>query len=263
MMRRLRGRRPSPALLVAIAALCVALVGTAVAGPVAGTSRLNKADRKVVIKTARTLALRYIKRFTPTLANREITQREPFLSVNVADSATLATTANRAKSAESADTAKTAEGVAEGAITSTELADNSVTGAKIGPDQVTGLNVDELTLGKVPSAFSADNAFLLGGLPASFYAQRIFARVRYEDSEPSLIPPSPGVELVEETAEGRVAVAFKQQIEGCGMVPGPSSDEGQIVRRIAGAGGTEEAEFAIKDTLGNPVRASFDLIVLC
>lgn len=261
-MRRLRGRTPSPALLVAIAALCVALVGTAVAGPVAGTSRLSKADRKVVVKTARTLALRYIKRFTPPLANREITQREPFLSVNVADDATRASTANRAKTAESADTAEIAEGVREGSITGTELADNSVTGAKIGPDQVTGINVDEQSLGKVPSAFNADNAAFLGGVPSSGYVEKIFARVEYNNSTPSLLAASPGVFPDGEKELGYPRLTFPKTMASC-AVGGIVSvgGGGQAILRESTSGA--EVVFAITDHEGNPVRSDFDVIAVC
>jgi hypothetical protein len=48
----LKGRKPSPALIVAIVALSAALVGTAVAGPIAGIS-LSKKEKKQTSKIAR------------------------------------------------------------------------------------------------------------------------------------------------------------------------------------------------------------------
>jgi hypothetical protein len=47
-MRRFRIGRPSPAILVAVVALVAALAGTAVAGPGATTSKLNKAKVKLI-----------------------------------------------------------------------------------------------------------------------------------------------------------------------------------------------------------------------
>ena len=47
-MRRLMGRRPSPAMIVASAALIVALAGTAMAAPIAIKSILNKKEKKQV-----------------------------------------------------------------------------------------------------------------------------------------------------------------------------------------------------------------------
>lgn len=52
-MRRLKGRRPSPAMTVAVAALIVALVGTAMAAPTAIKSVLNKSEKKQVKKISK------------------------------------------------------------------------------------------------------------------------------------------------------------------------------------------------------------------
>ena len=65
-MRKLRVRRPSPAMVVAIAALCMALVGTGIAA-----SALNSHQKKQVRK----------------IANKRITVRAPTLSVNSARTA--------------------------------------------------------------------------------------------------------------------------------------------------------------------------------
>lgn len=52
-MNRIIRRRPSPAMIVAGTALVVALAGTAIAGPLATTSRLSKPEKKQVRKLAR------------------------------------------------------------------------------------------------------------------------------------------------------------------------------------------------------------------
>jgi hypothetical protein len=61
-MRRLKGLRPSPAIVVALLALVAGLAGTAVAGPDASTSAVTKKKAKKI-------------------ANKQITKRAPGLTV--------------------------------------------------------------------------------------------------------------------------------------------------------------------------------------
>jgi hypothetical protein len=95
-MQRLRHSRPSPGLVVAIAALVAALAGTAVAAdPVATTARLDKKEKKQAKKIAR----------------KQIRKLAPGLSVdhaNTADSATNAENADNATNAQNAENANTA-----------------------------------------------------------------------------------------------------------------------------------------------------------
>lgn len=79
-MRNMLRRRPSPAMIVALVALSVALAGTAVAG-VATISALDKHETKKVKKLAR------------KQANKRITKRAPHLSVKNADTAGVANAA--------------------------------------------------------------------------------------------------------------------------------------------------------------------------
>jgi len=234
--------RPSPALLVAVLAVSIALVGTAAAGPIdnpiAQDSRLTKKDRRVAAKIARTLSLRFIKRFTPNLANRQITQRAPGLSVANADNAT---------SADQADT------VPDGAITTEKLADDAATGDK----------VNEATLGQVPSAASAANANALGGTPASGYAKRMFARVSYDAGGTSLIAASPGIVALNEAVLGFPRLSFPQSMNSCAVIGSAASSAGtQIVRRSTTASGTT-VQFAINDEADTSVRSDFDVIAIC
>ncbi len=91
-MGKLKGRRPSPALIVAVVALVAALAGTAVGG-VAVTS-LNSKDKKQVKKIA--------KKQGKKQAKKQIKKQEPKLDVN---------SAKTADEASSADEAATANGV--------------------------------------------------------------------------------------------------------------------------------------------------------
>jgi len=78
-MQRLRGRKPSPAMVVSIIALAFAVAGSAVAG-VATISVLSKKEKKQ----------------TRNIANSEIDKRAPGLSVANAQSAANATNAQSA-----------------------------------------------------------------------------------------------------------------------------------------------------------------------
>jgi hypothetical protein len=92
-LNQIRIRRPSPALAVAILALCVSLVGTAFAGPIAEISNLNKKDTRTV------------RKISNRIANKRITNRAPGLSVATAQAAIVADTAKSADSAKMADQA--------------------------------------------------------------------------------------------------------------------------------------------------------------
>jgi hypothetical protein len=71
MRSMLRGRRPSPGMIVAVVALSVALAGTGVAG-VATISRLDKQEKKQVKKIAKKQAGKEInKRVAVTQASRD------------------------------------------------------------------------------------------------------------------------------------------------------------------------------------------------
>lgn len=103
-MKKLRLGRPSPAMIVAIAALCVSLVGTAFAGPIAEISGLKKKDKQVVRKISRKISNR--------VSNRRITKRAPGLSVlqaQIASSAGIATNAVNAADAVNAANADNAD----------------------------------------------------------------------------------------------------------------------------------------------------------
>lgn len=107
-MKRFK-KRPSPAMIVAIAALSVSLVGTAVAGPIAEIS-LNRGEKKQVRKISRNIAGK--------VSNRRVTKRAPGLNVasarnaviaNVANASNFAHTATNAQNAENADSADHAD----------------------------------------------------------------------------------------------------------------------------------------------------------
>lgn len=88
-----KGRRPSPAMIVAMTALIVALAGTAMAAPTAIKSILNKKEKKQ----------------TKNIAKNQINALAPGLSVKHADTAGSADTAKHADSATNADNAKRAD----------------------------------------------------------------------------------------------------------------------------------------------------------
>jgi hypothetical protein len=84
-----RTRRPSPSMIVAVAALIVAVAGTAVATPLALTA-LTKKEKKQTRK----------------IANEQISRRAPGLSVASANSANTANSATQAQNANTANGVK-------------------------------------------------------------------------------------------------------------------------------------------------------------
>jgi hypothetical protein len=126
-----KGRRPSPAMIVALAALVVALAGTAMAAPTAIKSILNKKEKKQA----------------KNIAKNQINALAPGLSVKHADTAGSADAAKRADVATKADDADALSGttiVGAGDIEGPGLLTNSscvaksttVTGAKAGDHAV-------------------------------------------------------------------------------------------------------------------------------
>ena len=111
-MTSLKGRRPSPAMIVAATALIIALAGTAMAAPTAIKSILNKKEKKQA----------------SNIAKNQINALAPGLSVKHANTAGSADTAKRADVATKADNADALSGntiVAEGDLDGPGLVTNS------------------------------------------------------------------------------------------------------------------------------------------
>lgn len=118
-------KRPSPAMIVAVTALFISLVGTAFAGPIAEISGLNKKDKRTVRKISRNISGK--------VSNRRITKRAPGLNVATARNAVIANVANAANFAHTATDAQNAEN-AENA----ENADNA--------DQLDGKSINDIVM---------------------------------------------------------------------------------------------------------------------
>lgn len=144
-MTKSKGRRPSPAMIVALAALVVALAGTAMAAPTAIKSILNKKEKKQA----------------KNIAKNQINALAPGLSVKHADTAGSADTAKRADVATKADDADALRGTkivgtgdieGPGFLTTGTCVDKptTITGAKAGDHAVvtppTGWPTYEVTL---------------------------------------------------------------------------------------------------------------------
>jgi hypothetical protein len=115
-------------MLVAIAALCAALVGTAVAGPTAEIS-LNKKQARSL---SRQITVRLLRKIAPRVANRQITRRAPNLSVALANTV--------------ADAAITTDKLGDMAVTTDKLGDMAVTTGKLGDLAVTTEKLNDLAV---------------------------------------------------------------------------------------------------------------------
>jgi hypothetical protein len=110
-MRRSRASRPSPAIIIAVLALVAAVAGTAVAADPVATTSAKKVTKKKVKK----------------IANKQIDQRAPGLSVAQAETASNANTANS---------------VSPNGVDTTALQDNAVTNAKLGDGAVSSAEIE-------------------------------------------------------------------------------------------------------------------------
>jgi len=133
---RIFKQKPSPAIIVAIAALVVAVGGTAFAGPIAEIS-LSKGEKKQIRKISRNIANK--------VSNRRITKRAPALTVAGAQNAN---TANTAKTADSAKDAEQLGGTSASGYAKSQQEDVTVA-------TLLGAWVDEP--GRAPVSFYKDN----------------------------------------------------------------------------------------------------------
>jgi hypothetical protein len=152
------------------------------------------------------------------------------------------------------------EKIAKDAVSTEKIAKDAVTTEKILDDAVTGAKVKESTLGQVPSAA---NAASLGGIAASGYARRFFARVAYTTSTPSIIASSPGIAANGEGALGFPRIIFPQSMDSCSVIATPSSGAGaQMIRRSTTVTGAQ-VQFGVFTDAGAATRVDFDVIAVC
>jgi hypothetical protein len=167
-------------------------------------------------------------------------------TVPSATNATSATTAKTAETAKSATTAKTAE-----TAKSADTAKSATTATSA------------LTATNSVNANNANNASSLGGVPASEYSRRMFARVAYTTATPAILASSPGITASGEAGIGFPLVSFPVSVDNCAVVASASSGaETQILRRSEGSSGST-LQLAVKNDAGTAVRSNFDVIVLC
>ena len=117
-MTKSKGRRPSPAMIVALAALVVALAGTAMAAPTAIKSILNKKEKKQV----------------KNISKNQVNALAPGLSVK------------HANSAGSADTAKDANSLGGVNLKDVVVAKSANPGAQCDPNSTTLIDCVTLNL---------------------------------------------------------------------------------------------------------------------
>lgn len=168
--------------------------------------------------------------------------------------------ANAVKTGKIVKEAVTTSKLKNSAVTTDKIADLAVTTGKIANDAVTGEKVKESTLGQVPDAANAQQ---LGGVAASGYAPRLFARVEYNDATPTILSSTPGVKANGEGAEGFPRLIFPRSMDECAIVGGAASNAGtQIFRRSTNSAGTE-VQMSIHNDAGVAVRSNFEIIAVC
>jgi hypothetical protein len=118
MTSKTRKFRPSPALVISCVALCLALVGTAVAAP-----KLAVRSAQIVNGTVRTVDFRDNAVTSPKIADAAVTATD------------LGT--DSVGSDEIAKDAVNSDEIAKDAVKTEEIADNAVNSAKVAPDSLT------------------------------------------------------------------------------------------------------------------------------
>jgi hypothetical protein len=185
--------------------------------------------------------------------------------------------------------------LAKNSVGSKQLKKNSVTGAKIKNGTITGAKINVGTLGKVPSAASADhaataasansaataavaanataanNANRLGGLASSSYAQKgetLFATVAPASSAAQVLRGR-GAISVEREAPGFYKVKFNRDISGCTWeatygTPGNEAVSGALWATVRGVGGSDEVGIVLYNSEGMEIDGKgFTVAAFC
>lgn len=157
-MGRMLERRPSPAMVVALIALFVALSGTTFAalkvdsGDIDNNTIVSKdLKNKKAVKSPDVVdgSLTGTDVADGSLTGTDLTDG----SLNTADLADNAVNGSKV-----ANGSLTGDDVGDGSLGSGDIADGSLVAGDLADDAVNGAKVDESSLGKVPSASSADSA---------------------------------------------------------------------------------------------------------
>jgi hypothetical protein len=103
------------------------------------------------------------------------------------------------------------------------------------------------------TAQTANDANALGGIPASSYAQRFFAKVQYNGALPVILAGSSGVTAEPEGALGFPRIRFPRSMDNCAVIATTSAAAGtSIVRHSSNSVGTL-VQLAIQDGANAPL----------
>lgn len=168
-----------------------------------------------------------------------------------------------------ANGAVTTDKIADNAVTTTKIADKAVTASKI---NVTGLQVPSATnatnatnAANATNATNAANAAALGGVPASQYSIRHFARVIGTGASPTLAAGSPGVTVnpTRPFNPGAATVEFPVDMTNCAVVVTGVSGGVTAIARQSTTSDAKNVVVVTENDAGAVINASFNIIGLC
>jgi hypothetical protein len=162
-------------------------------------------------------------------------------------------TAGTAYAATAAKNSVTSRSIKNGAVKTVDLAADAVTGPQVLDNSLTGADVNEATLGQVPSAANAGtaaNATSLGGAPASAYLRGSV----YKAEAPTAVGTPLG--------DGTFTKAFACNAGDLLLSGGPASVSAtsDVVESFPTPGSTTSWSARIQD---NGVADAFTVVVLC
>jgi hypothetical protein len=136
--------------------------------------------------------------------------------------------------------------IAAGAVGANKIADRAVNAGKVAPDGLTGAQINEATLGEVPSAASADraaDASALGGVDAGLYLSRVTA-VRAASGVSALQIKGP---VIATCPTGTVVIGGGAHIDGLrqGVALTSSTPGGERTWRAEAAAASAEAPWRL------------------
>jgi hypothetical protein len=247
-------KRPSPATLLAVAALVLAMGGGAYAATKIQTSDIAKSavtTKKIAKGAVKGKRLADSAVATAKIANAAVT------SAKLADSAvTAAKIADAAvTSAKLADSAVATAKIADAAVTSAKLADNAVATAKIANAAVTSAKLADSA---VTEAKLADGSVS----DAKLQHPTFWARV--ETGTPPTLVSGNGATQALRINNGNYRVVFETSIEACSFQVTPND----VGTNLIGAADVDAADaqrvfVSLRDTAAVRTDGDFNLAVHC
>jgi hypothetical protein len=168
--------------------------------------------------------------------------------------------------------AATGQPFVNGSLSTYDIADGGLRAQDLQANTLTGAQINESTLGQVPTAASADSAAKLGGVDASAFAHRLFVRATFFSDGTIYSQVGTGT-IAYAGSPGQYTVTFPDDVSKCaavatvnrGLNGGFSASDPQTTRTSYGPDFTTQLDVTISNAQSGAGEWAFGLnvVVIC